>query len=206
MHAVRRNSNSRIGDSDNRTDFIGIEGLLADRHVNLPGLGKLNGVADNICNCLAYAGRIGTPGDVQRMTAGTGVAHSEFNPSETEGGRFLQIWILPEKAGLEPGYEQKNFAVEDRADRLRLVASRNGRDGAVTIHQDAEMYSTILSGGSEVTHTFAAGRHGWVQVVRGVVDLGGETLREGDGAAISDVETVTLSSTIGAEVLLFDLA
>lgn len=113
---------------------------------------------------------------------------------------------MPEKAGLEPGYEQKNFAVEDRADRLRLVASRNGRDGAVTIHQDAEMYSTILSGGSEVTHTFAAGRHGWVQVVRGVVDLGGETLREGDGAAISDVETVTLSSTIGAEVLLFDLA
>jgi len=151
-------------------------------------------------------GSIITPGDVQRMTAGTGVAHSEFNPSETEGGRFLQIWILPEKAGLEPGYEQKNFAVEDRADRLRLVASRNGRDGAVTIHQDAEMYSTILSGGSEVTHTFAAGRHGWVQVVRGVVDLGGETLREGDGAAISDVETVTLSSTIGAEVLLFDLA
>ncbi len=151
-------------------------------------------------------GSIIRPGDVQRMTAGTGVSHSEFNPSDTEGARFLQIWIVPEKTGLTPGYEQKQFPVADRTDVLRLVASRDGRDGSVTIHQDGDIYAAVLSEDGEVTHAFGEDRHGWVQVVRGVVELDGETLREGDGAAINAVEHMTLSSKVGAEVLLFDLA
>lgn len=151
-------------------------------------------------------GSIIRPGDVQRMTAGTGVTHSEFNPSETDGARFLQIWIVPEKAGLAPGYEQKQFPVTDRTDMLRLVASRDGRDGSVTVHQDADIYAVILSETGSVTHTFGEDRHGWVQVVRGIATLNGETLREGDGAAVIAVDQVALSSPVGAEVLLFDLA
>lgn len=149
------------------------------------------------------------PGDVQRMTAGTGVLHSEFNPSQEEGTRLLQIWILPEKRNLEPGYEEKRFPMEDRAGRLRLVADREGTDGAVVIHQDARIYATVLAPGQKVRHDLARGRGAWVQVARGAVSLNGTVLGEGDGAAVEDEPVIDLSGAPDggpAEVLLFDLA
>jgi len=145
------------------------------------------------------------PGEVQRMTAGTGVLHSEYNPSETEPGHFLQIWILPEAKGLRPGYEQKAFPAEEKRGRLRLAASRDGRDGSVTIHQDAELYVSLLAPGEEATHPLGAGRHAWVQVARGAVELNGRRLETGDGAAVSDEPLLTLRGSRDAEVLLFDL-
>jgi quercetin 2,3-dioxygenase len=155
-------------------------------------------------------GSIIRPGDVQRMTAGTGVTHSEFNPNAEEGARFLQIWIMPEQAGLTPGYEQKAFPVEERTNRLRLIADRAGRDGAVTVHQDVSLYAATLTENGNATHSVKSGRHVWVQVVRGLVDISADAdkgeLREGDGAAISAVKAVTLASQTGAEVLLLDLA
>jgi redox-sensitive bicupin YhaK (pirin superfamily) len=146
------------------------------------------------------------PGDVQRMTAGSGVTHSEVNPSETETVHLLQIWLLPEAKGLTPSYEQKNFPAEEKQGRLRLVASRDGRDGAVTIHQDAELYSSLLEPGQSVTHTLAPGRHSWVQVIRGAVTVNGEALRAGDAAAVSNEAQVEIAGTEAAELLLFDLA
>lgn len=146
------------------------------------------------------------PGDVQRMTAGSGVTHSEVNPSETETVHLLQIWLLPEAKGLTPSYEQKNFPAEEKQGRLRLVASRDGRDGAVTIHQDAEIYSSLLEPGQAVTHALAAGRHAWVQVIRGEVTVNGETLHTGDAIAVSEESQVQVTGTESAELLLFDLA
>jgi quercetin 2,3-dioxygenase len=146
------------------------------------------------------------PGDVQRMTAGTGVLHSEFNHSKDEMVHFLQIWIRPDRQGLQPGYEQKSFPTEEKRGRLRLVASTDGRDGSVAIHQDARLYVTLLGPGEEVSHPLAAGRHAWIQVARGEVDLGGERLRAGDGAAVSGEAGVALRGRRDAEVLLFDLA
>lgn len=150
------------------------------------------------------------PGDVQRMTAGTGVTHSEFNPSAENGVRLLQIWIVPEKAGLKPSYEQKTFSKEQRNNQLCLVADNRGRDGAIKVHQDVQIYAATLSDAGRVNHAIEQGRHVWLQVVRGLVGMrvGGETanLREGDGVAMSDVDAVALSSRTGAEVLLFDLA
>jgi redox-sensitive bicupin YhaK (pirin superfamily) len=143
------------------------------------------------------------PGEVQRMSAGTGVLHSEKNPSG-EPVHFYQIWILPRERNIRPSYEQKNFPAEDRTGRLRLVASLDGRDGSVTIHQDVELYSAVLDE-KGLTHTFAPNRHGWLQVARGEVTLAGNTLRAGDGAAISEETSVELRGA-GAEVLLFDLA
>src|SRR5688572_20268943 len=133
---------------------------------------------------LEHKDNIGTssvirPGEVQRMTAGTGVLHSEFNPSRKEPVHFLQIWILPEKKGLKPGYEQKMFADGERRNRLRLVASRDRRDGSLSIHQDAELYATLLDSGRTVVHPLAPGRHAWVQVVRGAVALNGRPLHAG---------------------------
>ena len=151
-------------------------------------------------------GSIIRPGDVQRMSAGTGVTHSEFNPSKDEGARFLQIWITPEKVGLKPSYEQKNFPSGQRTDVLKRVADREGREGAVKVHQDVSIYATMLTGGSEVTHTIAPGRQIWVQVVQGHVNINDTDLREGDGAAVTDLTAITLSSQAGAEVLVFDLA
>lgn len=155
-------------------------------------------------------GSIIRPGDVQRMTAGTGVMHSEFNPSTENGTRFLQIWIEPQATGLGPSYEQKNFSDEERTDQLRLVADPNGTDGAVTVHQDARIYASKLRDTGQVAHAIAPGRHVWIQVVRGTLDVAvGEhedELREGDGVALSDVTSVTLSTSTEAEVLLFDLA
>jgi quercetin 2,3-dioxygenase len=150
-------------------------------------------------------GSVIRPGDVQRMSAGTGIRHSEFNHSREEPVHFLQIWILPEAEGIEPGYEQRMFAPAEKQNRLRLVASRDGRDGSLVIHQDADLYATLLVAGAEVTHSVAPGRKVWVQVAGGGIALNGEALGAGDGAALTDEAAVTLRATDDAEVLLFDL-
>jgi redox-sensitive bicupin YhaK (pirin superfamily) len=139
------------------------------------------------------------------MSAGTGVRHSEFNASKSEPVHFLQIWIIPAKRGLEPSYEQKTFADEEKRGRLRLIGSRDGRDGSVTIHQDVELYAVLLARGQAVEHQIAPGRGGWVQVARGSVKLNGETLGEGDGVAVSTSGALRLEGVVEAEVLLFDM-
>jgi hypothetical protein len=146
------------------------------------------------------------PGEVQRMSAGSGVRHSEYNPSRTDPVHFLQIWILPEKQGLQPGYEQREFPDPERRSRLRLVASRNGREGSLTIHQDVDLYATLLEGGGKVAHVLAPGRHAWVQVTRGSVTLNGQAMDAGDGAAVSGEKSLELSASENAEVLIFDLS
>jgi len=146
------------------------------------------------------------PGDVQRMSAGTGVTHSEFNASSDETVHFLQIWIVPERRGLEPSYEQRTFAVDEKQNRFRLVASRAGRDGSVTVQQDAELYVALLDAGAEVHHELAAGRHAWLQLTRGAVRLNGVALAAGDGAALSGERGVRVEAVETAELLLFDLA
>ena len=151
-------------------------------------------------------GGIIRPGDVQRMSAGTGVMHSEFNASRTEPVHFLQIWLVPDRRGVAPGYEQKHFPAEQRQGRLRLVASPDAADGSLRIQQDARVYSTLLGKGDSVSHQLAPGRHAWVQVARGQVRLGDVTLSAGDGAAISDERAVILTGETPSEVLLFDLA
>ena len=148
-------------------------------------------------------GSIIRPGEVQRMSAGTGVMHSEANASLEEQLRLLQIWILPERRGITPGYEQKEFSTEERKGKLRLVASHDAAEGAIKIHQDVQLYASLLNGGP-VTHEFAAGRYGWLQVAKGNAEINGQKLKEGDGAAISDERSVTISGS-GAEILLFDL-
>jgi len=150
-------------------------------------------------------GAVLRPGEVQRMSAGTGIEHSEFNPSPTDPVHLLQIWILPERNGLEPGYEQKSFPDDERRGTLRLVGARDGRHGAVTIHQDVDLYATILEDSAEVTHALRPGRKAWVQVARGTVGLNGQPLAQGDGAAVSDEATLTFTGTPDAEVLLFDM-
>ncbi|HEX6087378.1 MAG TPA: pirin family protein [Thermoanaerobaculia bacterium] len=157
---------------------------------------------------LAHRDSMGTdgvirPGEVQRMSAGTGVMHSEMNGSERERVHFLQIWIVPERRNIEPSYEQKAFEDDERRGTLKLVASPDASDGSVKIHQDVRLYTTLLDGQS-VTHEFAEGRYGWVQVARGEAEVNGQRLKAGDGAAIADERSVTLTGT-GAEVLLFDL-
>ena len=143
------------------------------------------------------------PGEVQRMSAGTGVLHSEMNASKTEPVHFLQIWILPERSGITPSYEQKAFSDDDRRDQLRLVASPNETNGAVNLNQDVRIYSALLNGGAPVTHTFDAERYGWLQVARGEVEINGKKLSAGDGAAISGEPSITINGK--GEVLLFDL-
>ncbi len=143
------------------------------------------------------------PGDVQRMSAGTGVLHSEMNGSSDEQVHFLQIWIIPERRGIAPGYEQKRFEREDLRGQLRLIASPDGSDGAVTIHQDVRLYAAVLDG-TAVEHPFAPERHGWVQVARGEVELNGVKLTAGDGASITGEKTIAVSGK-DAEILLFDL-
>jgi quercetin 2,3-dioxygenase len=151
-------------------------------------------------------GSVIRPGDVQRMSAGTGVVHSEMNPSRSEPVHFLQIWIVPDRSGHRPGYEQKAFPEADRRGKLRLVASGDGRDGSVSIHQDASVYAGLLEPGERVSHEPRAGRYAWVHVARGSVELNGKTLREGDGAAISDEARLDLTAKDKSEVLVFDLA
>lgn len=146
------------------------------------------------------------PGDVQAMGAGTGIRHSEFNASATDPVHFLQIWIIPEAKGLEPRYEEKRFEAAEKQGKLRLVASRDGRDGAVTIRQDADLYASILGKGDEISHSFRPGRLGWLQVARGSVVANGMTLEVGDGLAIADEASISISGTdSNAEVLLFDM-
>ncbi len=148
------------------------------------------------------------PGDVQRMSAGTGVRHSEYNASKTEPTRFLQIWLLPARNGLAPGYEQKNFPLEDRRNRLRLVvaAQDRAREGALSIQTDADIYAAVLDKEARVAHALAPGRCAWVQVARGEVSVNGAPLAEGDGAALTDEREITLlGRSDGAEILLFDL-
>jgi len=146
------------------------------------------------------------PGDVQRMTAGTGVLHSEFNPSATEPVHLYQIWLLPERKGLTPGYEQRSLPREGRGGRWQLAASRDGRDGSLTIHQDAALSLAALDDGQEVSYPLKPGRHAWLQVLRGEVVVNGTALAAGDGAAIEAVGSVQVRGRGPAEVLLFDLA
>jgi len=163
---------------------------------------------------LAHADSIGTgstivPGEVQRMSAGTGVMHSEFNHSKSEGVHFYQIWIFPEEKGIEPSYEQKFFPDEEKLNRLRTIASPSGEDGSLKIHQDAKLLATILEEGKSVTHELARSRGAWIQVAAGSVNVNGRTLNAGDGAAITNESKVTLTGNANgkrAEVLVFDLA
>lgn len=151
-------------------------------------------------------GSVITPGEVQRMSAGTGVAHSEYNDSATDPVHLLQIWIFPEQNGLEPSYEQKRFSDDEKRGGLKLIGSRDARDGAVRIQQDVELYATILAPEEKVTHELQPGRHAWVQVVRGDVTLNGQALAAGDGAAISEEDRLEMEARTETEVLLFDLA
>lgn len=151
-------------------------------------------------------GSVIVPGDVQRMTAGTGVLHSEMNPSKDEDVHFLQIWIVPEKRNIAPGYEQTTFTTEDKRGRLRLVGSRDGREGSVTIHADVSLYASVLDGDDSVTHRVGKGRHAWIHVAKGSVRVGGELLSAGDAAYTSDPGAIVLDGAKDAEVLVFDLA
>ncbi len=151
-------------------------------------------------------GSVIKPGDVQSMSAGTGVAHSEFNASKTEPLHLYQIWMLPEEQGLQPAYDQKNFSEAEKRGKLRLVASPDGRNGSVKIRQNNELYATVLGAGETVKHELKKDRYAYVQVARGSVKLNGTKLDAGDGAAISAEKTVELTGVENTEVLLFDLA
>ncbi len=150
-------------------------------------------------------GSVIRPGDVQRMSAGSGIRHSEFNASKTEPVHFLQIWIMPERQGIQPSYEQKQFTAEDKRGKLRLVGSHDGRDGSVTIHQDVDLYAAVLRQGEAATFDLRPGRLGWVQVASGSVTLNEAPLNPGDGVALDASGTLMLSATSDAEVLLFDM-
>jgi redox-sensitive bicupin YhaK (pirin superfamily) len=151
-------------------------------------------------------GSIIRPGEVQRMSAGTGVTHSEFNHSRTELVHLLQIWILPEEQGLPPSYEQRTFPEAERKDRLRLVASRDARGGSVKVHQDVDLYAAVVSSGAALEHTLRAGRHAWLQIASGRFSVNDQNLSAGDGAAFSNESAVKLAAREPAEILLFDLA
>ena len=151
-------------------------------------------------------GSIIRPGDAQRMSAGTGITHSEFNPSATARVHFLQIWIIPAVLGVPPSYEQHAFSTEARNGRLCLIAAGDGRDGAVALHQDVDVYATRLAAGEVVRHALRPGRGAWVQVAQGAARVDGTQLHAGDGAALRDQPTITLEASESAEVLLFDLA
>ena len=160
---------------------------------------------------LAHKDSVGTSsliraGEVQRMSAGTGIRHSEYNPSKTLRVHFLQIWILPDRRGLEPSYEQRAFLREEKHGGWRLVASKDGRDGAVTVHQDMELYITLLDPGEKLNYRLQTDRHAWVQVTRGEVVLNGNRLAQGDGAAVSQEEILETSTMTQSEILLFDMA
>lgn len=151
-------------------------------------------------------GSVVRAGEFQRMTAGTGVSHSEFNPSKTEPLHLLQIWILPAEMGLRPGYEQKEFPRNDRLNALRVVASPNGRDASLILHQDAEVLTAVLEAGKSVEHRLDKGRHGWVQVISGSVEINGQPSQGGDGVSLSREERIVVKANEEADVLLFDLA
>jgi len=164
-----------------------------------------------LSGALEHKDSIGTgsvirPGDVQIMSAGTGIRHSEFNHSKTEPVHFLQIWVVPDRDGIAPRYEQKTFPDADKRGRLRLVGSSDGRDGSVVIHQDAKLFAAILNTGEQVTQALPTHRKGWLQVARGAVVMNGHDLHTGDGAAVEGEPAITVTGkTDGAEILLFDL-
>jgi redox-sensitive bicupin YhaK (pirin superfamily) len=151
-------------------------------------------------------GSVIRPGEVQRMSAGTGIAHSEYNASKTAPVHFLQIWLLPDAIGLTPSYEQKAFPAAERTNRLRLVASPDGRDGSLTVRQDVNLYASVLEAGANAKLQLPAARHAWVQVARGAVRVNGRALEAGDGAAILDEQVLEFVSDKGGEFLVFDLA
>ena len=151
------------------------------------------------------SGSVIRPGDLQRMSAGTGVTHSEMNASQTEPVHLLQIWILPEREGIEPSYEEKHFPAAERRGALRLVASGDGREGSVRVHQDVALYAALLGGGERAEHRLRPGRHAWLQLARGRCALNGLALEAGDGAAVSGEAALALSAERDAELLLFDL-
>jgi len=151
-------------------------------------------------------GSVIRPGDVQRMSAGSGVRHSEYNASKTDPVHFLQIWIVPEKKGIAPSYEQKTFGESEKRDVLRLIVSRDGREGSVKIHRDVDLYASVLTPGQSVRHELRRDRGAWVQVARGSVTLNGERLAAGDGVAIKRSGEIAIEASSAAEVLLFDMA
>lgn len=151
-------------------------------------------------------GSVISPGDVQRMSAGTGVTHSEMNASKTEKVHFLQIWLVPSQMGIKPGYEQKNFSREEKEGRLRLVASPTGEDGSITIHTNAKLYAGLFDKGQTAELPIASGRHAWVHIARGKASVNGKELGAGDAAALSNEASVAVAGIDGAEVLVFDLA
>jgi quercetin 2,3-dioxygenase len=146
------------------------------------------------------------PGEAQRMSAGTGIRHSEFNASSLEAVHLLQIWLLPERPNLTPGYEQKTFPLEERRNRLRLIASPDGRDGSVTWHQDASLFIADLDAGTTLDHPLVNSRHAWIQAAKGGISVNGVRLNQGDGAAVSDETSLKIQASEDAEVLVFDLA
>ncbi|MBV8229106.1 MAG: pirin family protein, partial [Planctomycetaceae bacterium] len=150
-------------------------------------------------------GSVLRPDEFQCMTAGTGIRHSEFNPSDSEPVHFYQIWLLPDRQGLAPSYDQRMFPEDERRGRFRVVASPDGRDGSLTIHQNAEVLLTSLAAGERVMHELAPGRHAWLQVLRGSAQLNGVPLQTSDGAAVSDELSLTVLATEPCEVMLFDL-
>ncbi len=167
-----------------------------------------------LSGALAHEDSLGTsgergiirPGDVQRMSAGTGVRHSEFNHSAADPTHFLQIWLLPRRAGIAPGYEQKQFTEADKRGRLRLVASEDGRDGSITVHADAALYAGLLDGAEQARLNLHPGRLAYVHLIRGALDVNGTPLQGGDAALLRDENQVVLSAAANAEVLVFDLA
>jgi redox-sensitive bicupin YhaK (pirin superfamily) len=150
-------------------------------------------------------GEVLRPGEFQRMSAGTGITHSEFNPSDVEPVHLYQIWLLPDRKGIEPSYEQKRFAESERHNELRLVASPDAADGSLLIHQDERVYLSSLDDGRELRYPLSKGRHAWLQVLRGNASLNGELLGTGDGAAVSDETSLTILARGDAEIMLFDL-
>jgi quercetin 2,3-dioxygenase len=151
-------------------------------------------------------GSVIRPGDVQVMSAGTGIRHSEFNHSKTEPVHFLQIWVVPDREGIAPRYEQKTFPDVDKRGRLRLVGSSDGRDGSVVVHQDVKIFAALLNSGEQVTHALQSGRKGWLQIVRGTVAMNGRELAAGDGAAVDGEPALTVTAKVDAtEILMFDL-
>jgi quercetin 2,3-dioxygenase len=152
-------------------------------------------------------GAVIRPGEIQLMSAGCGVSHSEYNASDTEPVHFLQIWIVPDRRGISPSYEQILMpSVPPGESRLDIIGSSDGKNGGVTIHQDVQLYRAVIAQGGNVPVQIAAGRHAWIQVARGIAEYDGEEMREGDGLAISETESFSVASSTGAEILIFDLA
>ena len=199
--------------------FVGFRGLRVINEDRVqPGQGfpphghrDMEIVSYVLAGALEHKDSMGTgsvirPGDVQRMSAGTGVRHSEYNHSKDEPVHFLQVWILSERRGLEPGYEQRHFSDADKRAGLRLIASREGTDGSVTIHADAKIYAAVVEQGQRLRHALAEHRHAWLQVARGAITLNDRPLVHGDGAAVSGEPALTIAGAERAEVLVFDLA